>query len=59
MVMRSAPEVDAWTIYHALSTPSGAVGGRPPIEVVKLRGQSPDAVAKMVLEEMGIHAEPA
>ena len=57
MVMQSAPDLDAWTIYHALSTPSGALESRAPVTAVNQRNRTVKSVARLVLEELGIHAE--
>lgn len=59
LVMSAAPELDAWTIYRALSTPSGALGGRAPVDAVKQKGRAIESLATLVLEELGIHAERA
>ena len=58
LVLAAAPELDAWTIFHALRTPSGVFEGRAPIYVVK-KGQAIGLVVTLVLEELGIHAKPA
>lgn len=59
IVMQSAPDLDAWTIYHALSTPSGALEGRTPVAAVNQQNRTVKSVARLVLEELGIHAESA
>jgi hypothetical protein len=52
-VLQSAPEIDAWTLYHALSEPLEGLGGRAPLETVT--ADSVDAVAKAVLNVLGVH----
>jgi hypothetical protein len=59
LVMDAAPELDAWTVYHALSSPSGALEGRAPVDAVKQKGRAVESLATLVLEELGIRAEPA
>ncbi len=58
-VINAWPDLDSWTIYHALSTPSGALNGRAPVDAVKREGQAVEAVAMLVLEELGIHVQSA
>jgi hypothetical protein len=59
LVADAAPELDAWTIYRALGTPSGALEGRAPVDAVKHKGQAAGSLATLVLEELGIYAESA
>lgn len=59
LVADAAPELDAWTIYHALRTPSGALEGRSSVDAVKQKGRAVISLATLVLEELGIHTEPA
>jgi len=59
LVADAAPELDSWTIYHALRAPSGALEGLAPVDAVKQKGQSSEALAALVLGELGIHAEIA
>ncbi|MEJ8816042.1 hypothetical protein WKW77_33640 [Variovorax ureilyticus] len=51
------PGLHAWTIYQALCTPSGSLEGRSPVDVAKQTEQAAGSLAKLVLEELGIHAE--
>jgi hypothetical protein len=57
LIAGAAPDLDAWTIYHALRTPSGALEGRAPVDAVKRKGLAVRSLATLVLEELGIHAE--
>lgn len=59
LVMHAAPELDAWTVYRALSNPSGALGGQPPVDAVNRKGRAAESLAALVLEELGIRAESA
>ena len=59
LVMHAAPELDGWTLYNALGSPSGALEGRAPVDAVKLKDQAVESLATLVLEELGIRAEPA
>jgi len=59
IVMQSAPELDAWTVYHALSTPSGAFEDCAPVAAVKQQNRTVKSVASVVLEELGVHAAGA
>jgi hypothetical protein len=52
-VLQVASEVDAWTLYRALSEPLEGLGGRSPIEAVT--ADSVDAVAKTVFNVLGVH----
>lgn len=52
-VLRGAPGVDAWTLYHALSEPLEGLGGRSPVQAVA--ADSVDAVAKAVFNVLGVH----
>jgi hypothetical protein len=57
LVTDAAPELDAWSIYYALRTPSGALEGRAPVDAVQQKGRAVSWLATLVLEELGIHAE--
>lgn len=52
-VLQAAPEVDAWTLYRALSEPLEGLAGRSPVEAVT--ADSVDAVAKAVFNVLGVH----
>ena len=52
-VLQGASEVDAWTLYRALSEPLEGLGGRSPVEAVT--DDSVDAVAKAVFNVLGVH----
>ncbi|PTQ79407.1 hypothetical protein C8R21_12816 [Nitrosospira multiformis] len=52
-VLQAALEVDAWTLYRALSEPLEGLAGRSPVEVVT--ADSVDAVAKAVFNVLGVH----
>ena len=53
IVLQAAPEVDAWTLYRALSEPLEGLAGRSPVEAVT--ADSVDAVAKAVFNVLGLH----
>lgn len=53
IVLQTALEVDAWTLYRALSEPLEGLAGRSPVEVVT--ADSVDAVAKAVFNVLGVH----
>jgi len=53
IVLQAALEVDAWTLYRALSEPLEGLAGRSPVEVVT--ADSVDAVAKAVVNVLGVH----
>jgi hypothetical protein len=53
-LLAGAQDVDAWTLYHALSLPADALDGRSPVRTVQ-RGNV-DAVAGVVLSSLGLHA---
>lgn len=53
IVLQAALEVDAWTLYRALSEPLEGLAGRSPVEVVT--AESIDAVAKAVFNVLGVH----
>lgn len=53
IVLQAAPEVDAWTLYRALSEPLEGLAGRSPVEAVT--ADSVDAVAKAVFNVLGVH----
>lgn len=56
-VLAVAPEVDAWTVYRALSEPLDALDGRVPVEAV--RPGNVGAVVDAVLGALGLPAEAA
>ena len=56
-VLERAPDVDAWTVYRALSEPFEALGGRAPVEAVGQQGV--EAVAQVVLGALGIESDGA
>lgn len=53
VVLQSASEVDAWTLYRALSEPLEGLAGRSPVEAVTV--DSVDDVAKAVFNVLGVH----
>jgi len=53
VVLQSASEVDAWTLYRALSEPLEGLAGRSPVEAVT--ADSVDDVAKAVFNVLGVH----
>ena len=53
IVLQAAPEVDAWTLYRALSEPLEGLAGRSPVEAVA--ADSVDDVAKAVFNVLGVH----
>ena len=53
IVLQAALEVDAWTLYRALSEPLEGLAGRSPVEVVT--ADSVDAAAKAVFNVLGVH----
>ncbi|HEY9100241.1 MAG TPA: integrase [Thiobacillus sp.] len=53
IVLQAAPEVDAWTLYRALSEPLEGLAGRSPVEAVT--ADSVDDVAKAVFNVLGVH----
>ena len=55
-VMRAAPSLDAWTIYHALTQPAGALGGRSPADAAVKGAANVDQIVNIVLEMLGVHA---
>ena len=52
-VLAKAGNVDAWTVFHALSDPMDGLEGQSPVNVV--RPGNVDAVADAVLSVLGIH----
>ena len=56
-VLAQAADVDAWTLYRALSEPLEGLGDRPPVEAVGRQGV--EAVAQAVLGALGIESEGA
>jgi hypothetical protein len=54
-VLAAAPEVDAWTVYRALSEPLDALAGRVPVETVNPGNL--DAVVGAVLGVLGLPGE--
>lgn len=56
-VLALAPSVDAWTMYHALQNPSGALNGRSPVQAVLGGNVDVARIADMVLEELGVHGD--
>lgn len=52
-VLQSASEVDAWTLYRALSEPLEGLAGRSPVEAVT--ADSVEDVAKAVFNVLGVH----
>jgi hypothetical protein len=52
-VLARAVDVDAWTLYRALSAPSAAFDGRSPVEAV--RPGSVEKVSATVLDALGLH----
>ncbi len=53
IVLQAALDVDAWTLYRALSEPLEGLAGRSPVEVVT--ADSVNAVAKAVFNVLGVH----
>jgi hypothetical protein len=53
IVLQAASEVDAWTLYRALSEPLEGFAARSPVEAVT--ADSVDAVAKAVFNVLGVH----
>ncbi len=53
IVLQAASEVDAWTLYRALSEPLEGLAGRSPVEAVA--ADSVDDVAKAVFNVLGVH----
>lgn len=53
IVLQAASEVDAWTLYRALSEPLEGLAGRSPVAAVT--ADSVDAVAKAVVNVLGVH----
>ena len=56
-VLARAADVDAWTVYRALSEPLEALGDRAPVEAVGRQGVA--AVARAVLGALGIESDGA
>lgn len=56
-VLAQAADVDAWTLYRALSEPLEGLDGRTPVEAVGRQGV--EAVAQAVIESLGIEPEGA
>ena len=56
-VLARAADVDAWTLYRALSEPLETLGGQAPVEAVGRQGA--EAVAQAVLGVLGIEPEGA
>jgi hypothetical protein len=52
IVLQAMPEVDAWTLYRALSEPLEGLAERPPVDAVT--ADSIDAVAKAVFNVLGV-----
>lgn len=52
-VLQSASEVDAWTLYRALSEPLEGLAGCSPVEAVT--ADSVENVAKAVFNVLGVH----
>ncbi|PWC16714.1 integrase [Brenneria corticis] len=53
VVLQQAADVDAWTLYHALSEPLEGLAGLSPVEAVT--ADSVDQVARAVLNVLGLH----
>ncbi|MGE0371827.1 MAG: integrase [Gammaproteobacteria bacterium] len=53
IVLQAASEVDAWTLYRALSEPLEGLAGRSPVDAVT--ADSVDAVAEAVFNVLGVH----
>lgn len=53
IVLQGASEVDAWTLYRALSEPLEGLAGYSPVEAVT--ADSIDTVAKAVFNVLGVH----
>ncbi len=53
IVLQAASEVDAWTLYRALSEPLEGLAGRSPVEAVA--ADSVDDMAKAVFNVLGVH----
>lgn len=51
-VLTGAHDVDAWTLYHALSAPMAALDGRAPVK--GLRPGQVETVARLVLGALGL-----
>jgi hypothetical protein len=49
------PEVDAWTVYHALSAPRDALGRQSPVQAVK--PGNVEAVTRAVLGVLGLRGK--
>lgn len=56
-VLKQADDVDAWTLFHALSDPLELLGGRSPVEAVTPGNL--DAVTLAVLAALGLHRQAA
>lgn len=52
-VLERAKDVDAWTVFHALSAPSDALSGKSPIEAVHIANL--DAVSDLVCSTLDLH----
>jgi hypothetical protein len=51
-LLQRAADVDAWTLYHALSQPSEALAGKAPID--KVRPGNTEQVLRVVLDQLGV-----
>ncbi len=57
-VLCQAAGVDAWRLYHVLSRPLDALGGRPPVEAVEaIDPGSVERVARVVLDALAVDGE--
>ena len=54
-VLCQAAGVDAWRLYHALSQPLDALGGRPPVEAVDPGGV--ERVTRVVLDALAVDGQ--
>ncbi len=52
-VLKGAADIDAWTVFHALSEPLDSLGDRSPVEAVSPGNL--DAVVKAVYNALGVH----
>jgi hypothetical protein len=53
IVLQAVEEIDAWTLYRALSEPLEALNERSPVEAVT--ANSIDDVARLVFNVLGVH----
>jgi hypothetical protein len=56
-LLAGARDVDAWTLYHALSAPAPALDGQAPVQAVQ-RGKV-EALARLLLDGLGLQAAAA